>query len=119
MTINDFLNMYNVKCEGWEGNKVRPRVKCRDGYTVSVQAGYGLYSKPRRFSTYFSHVELGYPTKDDEELRPYAENQDNLTDSVYYYVPVELVDFILNKHGGIESADFSNDKVGEWKKYEY
>ena len=37
MNINDYLNMYNVKYEGWEGNRVRPRVKCRDGYTVSVQ----------------------------------------------------------------------------------
>lgn len=115
MTINDFLNMYNVKCEGWEGNKVRPRVKCRDGYTVSVQAGYGCYSYPRRYSTYFQKVELGYPSMEDEELTPYAENPDNLTDSVYGEVPIELVDFVLNKHGGIVGADFSNVNGKDWE----
>lgn len=116
MTINDFLNMYNVKCEGWEGNIVRPRVKCADGYTVSVQAGYGVYSIPGRFSYYFSAVELGYPSAADEELIEYAENKDDLTDSVYGYVPVELVDYIMNKHGGIIGADYSNDHNGDWSK---
>ena len=115
MKINDYLNMYNVKYEGWEGNKVRPRVKCRDGYTVSVQAGCGCYSYPARYSNYFQEVELGYPSMEDEELVPYAENPDNLLYSVYGHVPVELVDFILNKHGGIVGSDFSNVNRKDWE----
>lgn len=116
MTINNYLNMYNKKCEGWRGNMVRPRVKCRDGYTVSVQAGYGCYSTPERFSHYFTHVELGYPSKADEELLSYAECSEEPTATVYGHVPVELVDFILNKHGGIIGPDFSNNTDGkDWE----
>lgn len=113
MRINDYLNMYNKKCEGWAGNMVRPRVKCADGYTVSVQAGYGCYSTPERFSYYFTHVELGYPSEPDEELIPYAEDPEEPTGTVYGHVPVELVDFITTKHGGIVGADFSNVNEGK------
>ena len=115
MTINNYLNMYNVKCEGWKGNMVRPRVKCRDGYTVSVQAGYGCYSTPDRFSYYFTHVELGYPNDSDEELLSYAENPNDLTGTIYAQVPIELVDSILNKHGGIIGPDFSNTNRKDWE----
>ena len=115
MKINDYLNMYNVKCEGWKGNKVRPRVRCRDGYTVSVQAGYGCYSTPERFSYYFTHVELGYPSAADDELIPYAEDPEELISTVCGHVPVELVDYILNKHGGIVGSDFSNVNRKDWE----
>ena len=113
MTINQYLGMFNELMEGTKINKIRPRIKCADGYTVSVQAGLGMYSFPRRFSTYFTHVELGYPSAIDEELLPYAENSDHPTNSVYGMVPVELVDFIINKHGGYAGSDFSNAKGWE------
>lgn len=117
MTINEYLLMFNEKVhEGYEGNKIRPRVKCRDGYTVSVQAGYGMYSIPARFSCHFTHVELGYPSEEDKELLPYAEDEECLTGTVYVCVPVELVDYIMNKHGGIEGPDFSNCSDKNWKE---
>lgn len=116
MSINEFLQKYRLL--RFEMIVTRPRVKCADGYTVSVQAGYGLYSTPRMDADHYTTVELGYPSAADEELRPYAESDEDLLSTVYGYVPVELVDSVLSKHGGIVGADFSNDRAGRWKGWE-
>ena len=116
MTINEFLQKYRLVRYGM--NVTRPRVKCADGYTVSVQAGWGMYSAPQGDADEYTAVELGYPSAVDGELRPYAENQDDLPATVYGFVPVSLVDAVLEKHGGIVGADFSNDQSGEWRECE-
>lgn len=113
MTVNEFLQNYWLVRFGM--NVTRPRVRCADGYTVSVQAGVGMYSVPRAACEEYVAVELGYPSMPDEELRPYAENEDDLCASVYCFVPVDLVDSVLQKHGGIVGTDFSNDRAGYWK----
>ena len=46
-------------------------------------------------------MELGYPSEPDELIKEYAEDWDDLTDTVYGYVPIEVVDKLLEKHGGI------------------
>ena len=94
---------------------VRLRVRCADGYTVSVQAGDMWYSEPRLDVRWYGKVELGYPTAEDEELRDYAENKRDLCGTLYGFVPVRLVDEVLTKHGGIVGADFSNDEAGFWE----
>lgn len=113
MTVNEFLQKYRLV--RYEMNVTRPRVKCADGYTVSVQAGRGMYSTPRADADEYTAVELGYPSAADEELRPYAENEEILLGTVYGFVPISLVDDALRKHGGIVGADFSNDQAGYWK----
>ena len=45
MTINKFLQKYRKQRNGMQ--IVRPRVRCADGYTVSVQAGEYHYCSPR------------------------------------------------------------------------
>ena len=112
MTINEFLQKYRKQRNGMQ--IVRPRVRCADGYTVSVQAGEMWYSEPRIDFRIYRKVELGYPTEKDDELRDYAENKRALRKTVYGFVPVELVDEVLTKHGGILGADFSNDVAGFW-----
>ena len=74
-----------------------------------------MYSIPRIDAGAYTAVELGYPSAPDEELRPYAENAEDLLETVYGYVPVGIVDAVLEKHGGIVGADFSNDQAGYWK----
>ena len=108
MTNNDFLQKYRRVEYGM--NVTRPRVRCADGYTVSVQAGYGLYSIPRADADRYKNVELGYPSTIDEELDEYAESPGG----VYGYVPVRLVDKVLEKHGGIVGTDFLNVTPGNW-----
>jgi hypothetical protein len=81
---------------------VRPRVICADGYSVSVQVGDGLYSTPRKYGAdYYSEVELGFPSAEDELINDYAEGGTDYTETVYPYVPVEIVDKLFEKHGGI------------------
>ena len=45
MTINEFLQKYRKQRNGMQ--IVRPRVRCADGYTVSVQAGDRWNSEPQ------------------------------------------------------------------------
>lgn len=114
MTINEFLQIYRRVEFGL--NVTRPRVRCADGFTVSVQAGRGIYSTPNCDTDAYTHVELGYPSWKEEALMEYAENRRWPTATVYSYVPVELVDKVLEAHGGIAGADFSNDATGKWRE---
>lgn len=72
MTINEFLRKYRRVEHGM--NVTRPRVLCADGFTVSVQAGCGIYSIPRGDADDYTHVELGYPSQGEEALLKYAAN---------------------------------------------
>lgn len=114
MHINEFLQKYR-KVNDYGMNMIRPRVKCADGFTVSVQAGYGLYSEPRSDSDWYSRVELGYPSACDDELLGYAEEPNCPTETIYGFVPISVVDEVLKKHGGIVGADLSNCGAGEWQ----
>lgn len=111
MTINEFLQKYR-KTDDFGYNLTRPRVKCADGFTVSVQAGVGIYSDPRSDASHYNSVELGYPDGYEEEWHMYAEDPEEkyAKETVYGFVPVEVVDSVLEKHGGIAEADFSNVK---------
>jgi hypothetical protein len=81
---------------------VRPRAICKDGFSISIQAGSGLYCHPRQDWMYeYDMVELGYPSNPDDLIAEYAEDPDDLTGTVYAYVPVEVVDQLLEKHGGL------------------
>ena len=96
MTINEFLQKTNYCRYG-----CRPRVRCKDGFSVSVQASQYHYCRPRIDSAEkYDKVELGYPSAADELITDYAEDR-TYTDTVYDYVPVEIVDKLIEKHGGI------------------
>lgn len=113
MTINEFLQKYRKQHNDMQ--IIRPRVRCADGYTVSVQAGKMWYSEPRLDTKWYGKVELICPEYKDDELRDYAENKRDLCGTLYGFVPVKLVDEVLEKHGGIVGADFSNDEAGFWE----
>ncbi len=79
---------------------IRPRVFCQDGFSISIQAGIGHHSTPndKNNYTYYSCLELGYPSEDDSlaELAQYKDVGD-----VYSYVDWMVVEKLLDKHGGI------------------
>ena len=85
MTINEFLRKFRRVEHGM--NVTRPRVLCADGFTVSVQAGCGIYSTPHGNADAYTHVELGYPSRKEEALLEYAENRKLPTDTVYAMYP--------------------------------
>ena len=84
-----------------------PHIICEDGFSMSVQVGYSLYSTPKKIAKRYSAVEIGYPSEPEElikeyaEFAPFDEDTTDYTDTVYPYVPVKIVDKVLKKHGGI------------------
>ena len=86
-----------------------PHIICQDGFSMSVQVGYSLYSTPKKVAKRYSAVEIGYPSDHEPliekwaELLPFfnEEEEPDYTDAVYPYVPVKVVDKVLKKHGGI------------------
>ena len=81
-----------------------PRITCNDGFTISVQARSGSYCT-RNKSGEVTHVECGYPSSKPttQALLEYAEcfGGADYTETVYGYVPVEVVQAELDAHGGI------------------
>lgn len=78
-------------------------IHCNDGFCVSVQASSIHYCAPRETGAYpYKTVELGYPNMVIEELEPYAECTVDPTGTVYPFVPIELVNDVMEKHGGID-----------------
>jgi hypothetical protein len=84
-------------------------VVCRDGFRMSVQAHDGAYCEPRTDDAerYFT-VEVGYPSHAEEVIIPWAERPDEPTETVYAYVPVEVVNTVIAKHGGILRGQVPN-----------
>ena len=87
-----------------------PHIVCADGFSMSVQVGYSLYSTPKKVAKRYSAVEIGYPSEPEELIKEWAEwipfseedEEPDYTDTVYPYVPVGVVDKVLKKHGGID-----------------
>lgn len=40
---------------------------------------------------------------EDELINEYAEDDSDYTNTVYGYVPIEIVEELINKHGGIKT----------------
>ena len=98
------------------------RIKCIDGFTFSCQQGYGYYSLPswdgnKIFNMSIpdilqkniaqlesvTHFELGFPTKSDDLILEYAEDRKKPTETIYPFVPIEVVIELINKHKGIDT----------------
>ena len=82
-----------------------PRIECKDGFTISVQASQHHYCSPRAVITWpsfeeYKTVEVGFPSEPEELLLKYAEDSDDPTNTVYAYVPVETVLLVIQNHGG-------------------
>ncbi len=82
------------------------RVMCKDGFSFSCQAHEGAYSSPRENgAAHYESVEIGFPSSADRLIAEYAEMSDvDPRESVYPYVPSNLVYILIAKHGGIQSG---------------
>lgn len=88
MRVDEFL-------ETFKEMRVRPRVTCADGFSVSIQ---NFNSPSRKIYT----VELGYPSEEIPSISQFSENKFDLLDSVYPFMDIELVEGIIAQHGGID-----------------
>ena len=87
-----------------------PQIVCVDGFEMSVQVGFSLYSTPKKVAKRYSAVEIGFPSEHEPLIEKFAEtfHQEDVTDytdTVYPYVPVAVVNKVLKKHGGIDMTE--------------
>ena len=107
MTLDEFLSANRKKFAGFY--RTINRLICNDGFSVSIQCGHMLYSTPRTElddTREYSAFELGFPSHADELISKYAEDKENPTDTVYPHVSREVVEQLINNHGGIKN-DYS------------
>ena len=123
MKINDYIVKYrNVDEKDYRGTPLEehyqdgirrftrtPPVICEDGFKMSVQASESHYSTPKAFSDEYTEVEIGYPSAPESLIAEYAEDWEvegdddpRLGQTVYGYVPVHIVNLVIEKHGGID-----------------
>jgi|TARA_R110000824_G_scaffold6070_4_gene27924 hypothetical protein len=96
--VNEFFNT--------AGSDRNRQVVCGDGFKMSVQAHHGSYCTPRiSGADKYTEVEVGFPSALEEMLMEYAEEPDKPTQTVYAYVPVQVVTNVIAKHGGIVDGE--------------
>ena len=125
------LQMFLVR--PWNRAKKHDGIKCSDGFGISIQAHEDVYCTPRKDKAEaYTAVELGYPTFKGERFDPAVaiddgfglartvkgtKIPDHVLDTlkmlrgfsydysrVYGFVPVELVNVIISRHGGSVSG---------------
>ena len=82
---------------------MRSAVKLGDGTVMSVQASMIHCCEPKETGIKnYALWEVGYPTKEVEEFLPYALEEDlkRPTDTVYNYVPTEVILTAIESRGG-------------------
>jgi hypothetical protein len=105
VSAEEFYGLVEPEQEG--ADLLMKRVFCNDGFNMSVQAGSALYSAPRvtlrsKYTCFYREFEVGFPSEKEDLLMPYAEDEDKPTETVYAYVPIEVVNKVIEKHGGIQ-----------------
>ena len=118
MKINEFIKK-NLKVTNHSRDSLMnhmltstrlPKIVCSDGFEMSVQVGYNLYSEPKKVAKRYSAVEIGFPSEHEPLIEEFAEtfhqeDATDYTDTVYPYVPVKVVNKVLKKHGGIDLTE--------------
>lgn len=98
----DKVNEYFKRTKNFNDLHIRPAIECKDGFHISVQASAYHYCSPRiNDAEQYETVELGFPSAEEPLIADFAENPYDLTAGVYPYVPIEIVNKLIEKHGGI------------------
>jgi hypothetical protein len=86
--------------------KLNEKVVCADGFEMSVQAHAGAYCIPKMTDApVYREVEVGFPNRREILLLKYADDPNDLTETVYGWVPVRVVTNVIAKHGGIVTGE--------------
>lgn len=116
MTVKEWLaNTIKIKSTGIQ--EVRPRLFCNDGYSVSVQDSECHYCYPRLNGLQsYDKVELGFPSEKDELIDEYGGYGSDRVGTIYGYVPIEIVEKLIEKHGGIKGGKTMSYILSYFKK---
>ena len=103
--MNDYTDeLLAMTVEEWNKNSelmVKRQVTLTSGVRMSIQASVAHYCTPRSNTGPYTTVEVGFPTAVFPSLLEYADEPDRPTETVYGYVPVEIVKQIIKQEGGI------------------
>jgi len=110
-----------------------PRVFCKDGFSISIQCSDGSYCASelgvRTYGSDWVKAEWGFPSEAIDGKKYNAEQEDNTTETVGGYVDTDLLQELLDEHGGLDleqtinelknrcKADFHMKNYPESKKY--
>ena len=79
-------------------------LRCNIGLVMSVQASEYSYSYPRENfddAEMYSEFEIGFPSLPLHSIKKYAEDKDDLTNTVYGYVPYIEIQKVIDDNGGL------------------
>jgi len=77
------------------------RIRCWDGLTFSAQASEGHFCLPTKDFGPWTAVEIGFPSRKVEEFKGFEDSCDpDDSTGIYSRVPVEIVEAVVEKHGG-------------------
>jgi hypothetical protein len=89
-----------------------PRVVCKDGVTLSVQASRTHYCLPRDDLGPYVAFEVGFPSvKPPRTWKQYCEDWKTPTETVYSCVPASVVERFIKRHGGLKSGRLPDTAV--------
>jgi len=102
MTAKEWLELTLEPADECGFRPIRPRAVCKDGFSVSIQGNTRHhYCAPREVVDWGYEYELGYPSERDETIMSYAEDRTDPTGTVYGFVPIDIIETLIQKHGGI------------------
>lgn len=78
---------------------------CSNGLTFSLQTTEMNYCSPRSDIGPWSKVEIGFPNREVEKLMPFADDKNRPTETIYGWVPMNIIMEIITDNGGLIPAD--------------
>jgi len=90
------LEELEVLLEGLNASAPIPRIHCKNGLSFSAQANCFAYCSPRNNKGPYTHVEVGFPSKNITQFSEYSDGR-----GVYGYVPIGLVRLVIDDNGGL------------------
>jgi hypothetical protein len=106
MTNAERLQQHLSTARSGDSWKTVPLVRCKNGFTMSVQASAFHMCSPKSDVGPWTMVEVGFPSKRVMALAPYREGhggwrkRPTLTETVYPFVPVDVVAQVIDANGG-------------------
>lgn len=89
---------------------IRNRLLCKDGFSMSVQNSNINYCSE-------GTVEIGSPSEVEPLILCYAEDITDPTETVYAYVPLEEVEAVIQKHGGIKETNTNVEELKAFREF--
>jgi len=91
-----------IEYQGFVSTTILPSIETNNGLEIAIQAGELFCCSPRDNYGPWELVEINYINRRIEKLTAYADDAENIEDTIYRWVPVDLIDEIVEENGGIK-----------------